>query len=99
MDGMSGTGVVREAYVVTGRVQGVGFRWFAREAASRNGVGGWVANQADGSVTGEVEGRPNRVEEFLAELHEGPAGAQVTEVRHHKIDALAKGDVTFEIRR
>jgi acylphosphatase len=99
MVGVSGTGIVRESYVVTGRVQGVGYRWYAREVASRLGVGGWVSNLPDGSVAGEVEGRRNRVEEFLAELHQGPAGAQVTEVRHQPIDTLATGVVIFEIRR
>jgi acylphosphatase len=96
---MSGAGVVRESYVVTGRVQGVGFRWFTRQLASRLGVGGWVANQPDGSVTGEVEGRPNRVEEFLAELQQGPAGSEVSGVQHQPVEALANGVVTFEIRR
>jgi acylphosphatase len=99
MGGVNGAAVVRASYVVTGRVQGVGFRWFTRQAASRLGVGGWVANHDDGSVIGEVEGRPNRVEEFLAELQKGPAGSEVNEVRHQPIVALANSAVTFEIRR
>jgi acylphosphatase len=99
MVGMSSAAVVRESYVVTGRVQGVGFRWFTRQLASRLGVGGWVANEPDGSVTGEVEGRPNRVEEFLAELRQGPPGSEVSDVQHQPVDALANGVATFEIRR
>lgn len=66
---------------VVGAVQGVGFRWFAREAARRHGVAGWVRNRGDGSVEIAVEGDPAAVERFLAEVERGPEGARVEEVR------------------
>lgn len=66
---------------VVGAVQGVGFRWFAREAARRNGVAGWVRNRADGSVEIAVEGEPQAVDRFLAEVERGPGGARVDHVR------------------
>jgi acylphosphatase len=62
-------------------VQGVGFRWFAMRAAEQSGVAGFVRNERDGSVTGEVEGGEAAVAEFLAELRRGP--------RHGRVDALA----------
>ena len=66
--------------VVRGRVQGVGFRWFAQREASRLGLGGWVANEADGSVRCEVTGPRPGVEAFIASLHEGPPSAWVERV-------------------
>jgi acylphosphatase len=96
---LSGADVVRRAFTVTGRVQGVGFRWFTRDAALRLGVTGWVSNLADGSVAGEAEGSLSHMEEFFAALRRGPAGSSVSEVTHRDLDALANGRSAFEIRR
>jgi acylphosphatase len=65
---------------VTGRVQGVGFRWSAVREARRLGVRGRVRNADDGSVELEAEGPPPALEQFLAWLHRGPAGACVDDV-------------------
>lgn len=65
---------------VTGMVQGVGFRWFTREAARRLGVAGWVRNSQDGSVEVAVEGEDALVERFIADLERGPSGARVERV-------------------
>jgi acylphosphatase len=62
---------------VTGRVQGVGFRWSAREEAKRLGLTGWVRNADDGSVEITAEGRADRLAAFAAWLKRGPAGARV----------------------
>jgi acylphosphatase len=82
--------------VVTGRVQGVGFRWSARRAAERIGVAGWVRNRADGSVEAHVEGPEERVDSMLSWLREGPDGADVRGVEAD--DAEAEGGVGFRIR-
>jgi acylphosphatase len=63
---------------VTGRVQGVGFRWSTQEVAQRLGLAGWVRNEDDGSVSGLVQGDEPRIEEFLSWVKSGPAGARVT---------------------
>ena len=63
---------------VTGRVQGVGFRWSAQEEARRFGLAGWVRNADDGSVEGLVQGGRAEVQKFTAWLRHGPRGAQVT---------------------
>ena len=74
--------------LVTGRVQGVGFRWFVREAARRHRLPGWVRNRSDGSVELEVSGDESALREFLATLREGPPGARVDDVRElSSIDA------------
>lgn len=65
------------AWRVTGRVQGVGFRWWTRRAALRLGLRGSVRNRVDGSVEVEVAGHPHALGEFRALLGEGPMGARV----------------------
>ena len=67
--------LMRRRFVVTGRVQGVGFRWFAQRWAERLGLRGWVRNREDGAVASEAEGRPQAVAEFALRLRAGPAGA------------------------
>jgi len=66
--------------VVSGRVQGVGFRFFAERAARKAGVVGWVRNLPDGRVETVVEGSDDAVERYLAEIRKGPLGARVTDV-------------------
>ena len=63
--------------VVSGRVQGVGYRMFAREMAHRIGVGGEVRNRAGGTVEVVAEGRPSRLDDFEAALRRGPFAATV----------------------
>ncbi len=67
--------------LVEGFVQGVGYRDFARRAALRLGVSGWVRNRADGTVEALIEGQPVAVEAMLAEMRRGPRGAEVTSLR------------------
>lgn len=66
--------------VVSGRVQGVGFRFFAERAAKKAGVFGWVRNLPDGRVETVVEGSDDAVESYLAEIRRGPLGSRVTDV-------------------
>ena len=63
--------------VVRGRVQGVGFRYFAERSARALGVKGWVRNRPDGTVETLAEGDDAAVTEYLARLVRGPAGARV----------------------
>jgi acylphosphatase len=66
---------------VTGRVQGVGFRHFARTQANRLGLSGWVRNERDGSVRLEAEGSEEDLQTLLEALHQGPAAARVRDVQ------------------
>ncbi len=63
--------------VITGRVQGVGFRHWMTTRAERMGVSGWVRNSADGSVEALLDGPADAVEELLRACRRGPAGAEV----------------------
>ncbi|HEX8943922.1 MAG TPA: acylphosphatase [Gemmatimonadaceae bacterium] len=71
---------MRMHVVVRGRVQGVGFRWFVREAARELGLSGWVRNRPDGAVEVAAEGASVMLARLRAELGEGPPGAHVTSV-------------------
>ncbi|HGY90929.1 MAG TPA: acylphosphatase [Planctomycetes bacterium] len=66
--------------VATGRVQGVGFRWFVRENAQALGVEGWVRNRADGTVECLLVGEPEAVDSLLERIREGPPHARVDAV-------------------
>jgi acylphosphatase len=65
---------------VTGRVQGVAFRWEAQREASRLGVTGWVRNEPDGAVMAHVEGDDAAVDAMVAWCRQGPASARVRDV-------------------
>jgi acylphosphatase len=65
---------------ISGRVQGVAFRYFAQEIASTLEVTGWVRNLYDGRVEVVAEGEKDRLEQFLAQLKRGPRLARVEEV-------------------
>jgi acylphosphatase len=73
--------IVRRRYVITGHVQGVGFRYFAEAAATREGVHGWVQNVAGGSVEAVLEGEQSAVDAVEASLRRGPSSARVDKVR------------------
>jgi acylphosphatase len=62
---------------VTGRVQGVGYRYFTREQAVQLGVRGWVRNLPDGSVEFHAEGDDGPVDELLRRLKSGPTSGRV----------------------
>jgi acylphosphatase len=65
---------------VSGAVQGVGFRFFARDLAVRRGLVGYARNRPGGSVEVEVEGSRDQLDDFLKALREGPRYGKVTEL-------------------
>jgi len=71
---------VARRVIVSGRVQGVGFRYFAHEVASREGVKGWVRNLPDGRVEAYVEGEAEAVTRVERALGQGPRSARVDAV-------------------
>jgi acylphosphatase len=77
---MAAADLVRAHVVVTGHVQGVGFRFTTVDQAQRLGVRGWVRNQPDGSVEVQAEGERAAVEALVRYLHRGPPGARVDDV-------------------
>jgi acylphosphatase len=71
---------VARRVVISGRVQGVGFRYFAQDTALREGVTGWVRNLPDGRVEALVEGDVEAVTRVERALRRGPRGARVERV-------------------
>ncbi|MBM3736865.1 MAG: acylphosphatase [Acidobacteria bacterium] len=67
-------------YLVTGRVQGVGYRNFAARAADETGVRGWVRNLDDGCVEALAIGNDQQLAEFAGWLWRGPRWAEVRRV-------------------
>ena len=78
---------VARRFVIGGRVQGVGFRYFTQNAAVREGVEGWVQNLPDGRVEVVVEGDEDAVTRMERAIRSGPAGARVEHVDVHDDDA------------
>jgi acylphosphatase len=77
---------------LSGKVQGVGFRWFTRKAARELGLAGRVRNLPDGRVEAEVAGEPERLDAFRARLREGPPGSRVTELMEQEISPVPDWD-------
>ena len=69
--------VVARRFLIGGRVQGVGFRFFTEARAATEGVHGWVRNLDDGRVEAFVEGDEESVDRVELALRHGPAGARV----------------------
>jgi len=67
--------------VVSGTVQGVGFRFFAVRKAQEYGLRGWVKNTFEGTVESEVEGEKDLILDYIKDLKTGPRGAEVTDVK------------------
>ena len=78
--------MVARRFLISGRVQGVGFRYFTYEHARREGVSGFVRNLPDGRVEVEVEGEAEAVERVERAIRHGPPGARVHDVITHVLE-------------
>lgn len=85
-------------YLISGRVQGVGFRWFTRRTARKLGLAGWVRNLADGRVEAVAKGAGSQLAEFEAALTRGPAAARVSDLQTEPASTPLSED-DFIIRR
>jgi acylphosphatase len=87
---------VARRIVVSGRVQGVGFRYFTQDTARREGVTGWVRNLPDGRVEAYVEGEAEAVTRVERAIRSGPRGARVERVYVDVEDATGEYE-TFSV--
>ena len=83
-------------YVVRGRVQGVGFRWFVEREARLLGVSGWVRNNADGAVEVLAQGTREQLSALRDRLQQGPRAARVDNVDESEAN-LTQDLSTFRI--
>jgi acylphosphatase len=88
---------IARRFIVSGRVQGVGFRYFAQDAARRDGINGYVTNQDDGTVEAIAEGEAEALERFERALRRGPSKSRVEHVLVDEIEP-AQGNSGFTIR-
>jgi acylphosphatase len=83
-------------FLVRGRVQGVGFRWFVEREAHILGIGGWVRNNSDSSVEVLAVGTRDQLAALRARLREGPRAARVDDVEESEAKPVP-GIGTFRI--
>jgi len=85
-------------FLVKGRVQGVGFRWFVHREAAEIGLRGWVRNTEDGHVEVLAAGEPEQLKDLMKALGQGSRGSRVDEVVEHTLDESEGAKLkTFEI--
>ena len=89
-------GKIRQAIVFYGWVQGVGFRWRARQAASALGVTGWVRNNFDGSVSMELQGTESQIDGVLLAIERGTY-VRIEDLRVKTLPTL-DGETGFHVR-
>jgi acylphosphatase len=82
--------VVRIHLMIEGRVQGVGFRFFAKDHANKLGLTGWVRNTFDGHVEAQAEGSKQNIDMWVIHLQNGPQSAFVTHINKEWLDAQGK---------
>jgi acylphosphatase len=80
--------------MITGRVQGVGYRASFEQQARTLGLSGWVRNRRDGSVEAEVDGDPAALDAIVAWSRQGPPAARVDQVQ---VDDVATTAASFTI--
>ena len=71
---------IARRYLIAGRVQGVGFRYFTERIAAQHGIQGWVRNTPDGRVEIQAEGDADAMHQFESLVSTGPPGARVDQV-------------------
>lgn len=83
---------------IAGRVQGVGFRWFARQQARRLGIDGWAVNTRVGTVEIVAKGEPGALSQLEAAVAQGPSGAIVKSVT--ELAAISEAEIPegFDVR-
>ena len=81
----------------TGRVQGVGFRFFAAMNAERCHLTGWVKNMSDGSVTAEVQGTRLQIKQFLDFINSGNRFVRIDEIEKEELPCV-ENERRFQVR-
>jgi acylphosphatase len=85
-------------YIVKGRVQGVGFRWFVHREAGARGLKGWVRNTDAGEVELMVAGSEEKLDELRAQLELGSRGSRVDSVYERVLDeSMERNLESFQI--
>ena len=89
--------IKRVRVTISGRVQGVGFRYFTQREGERLGLVGWVKNLPNGGVEMEAEGDEAQVDAFVEAMRRGPPASRVLDCQIVEIPANRR-DVAFDVR-
>ena len=89
---------VARHYMISGDVQGVGYRFFAQRVAARHQVVGYVRNLPDGRVEVHAEGTPESIEGFKHDIAAGPQFSRVEQVEEVSVEPTGRY-TTFRIER
>ncbi|MDE2800827.1 MAG: acylphosphatase [Gemmatimonadota bacterium] len=89
--------IKRIRVTISGRVQGVGFRYFTQREGERLGLVGWVKNLSNGDVKAEAEGNETQVDAFVEAIRRGPPASRILNFQIVEIPANHR-DVGFDIR-
>ena len=89
--------IKRVRVIISGRVQGVGFRYFTQREGERLGLVGWVKNLPNGDVEAEAEGDEARVDAFVEAIRRGPPASRILNFQIDVIPANYR-DIAFDIR-
>jgi len=77
---MTEKSILVRRYLISGKVQGVGYRYFTKGLADQLGIVGWVKNLPDGRVETRAEGTLEQLERYREVLGQGPVGARVDQI-------------------
>ena len=82
-------------FLIQGRVQGVGFRWFVQREAGQLDLRGWVRNTEEGEVEVVASGSPDELAKLRAGLRRGPRGSRVDQLVEHILDEKEAEELSF----
>lgn len=88
----------RKHLIISGEVQGVGFRYFTVREAQRHGLTGWVRNCPDGTVEIEAQGNDHRLAMFMEAMRHGPAYSEVEDAQVESLPEV-EHESGFYVRR
>ena len=89
---------MKRYYVIfTGRVQGVGFRWFAEMLADKHNYTGWIRNMYNGNVEMEIQGSNLNIHSFISDLQKAARSASISDYSAKEVPALPH-EFEFEVR-
>ena len=89
---------MRLSFRITGKIQGVGYRWFIKETAEKHDVSGWVRNAPEGAVEGEAQGSMPALDDFLKELKSGHPLAAAEKMETQEMLDQEAGEKDFYIK-
>jgi acylphosphatase len=90
--------IISRKFILKGRVQGVGFRFFTTKNANALGITGYVKNLANGNVEVYAKGEEQKIDKFKAKLIKGNSFSRVEDIEEYKVDEEDISNDSFHVR-